>query len=151
MSDSPDEVRTHDWMRRCELLYDLRLSCLYHQKRSRFFDAWERASQAIAVLGSTAAISQILSGNPGSQLVAAAVVAVSSTVVLVFGTNQKARVHAELARDCSRLIAEIERSGEEPSHTDLDKWRATLSTLEADEPAALSSLVIELSATTVSR
>jgi hypothetical protein len=128
------------WDKRHSVIYRIELSVLYHQKRSRFFDALDKSAKAIAVIGGSAAFWKI--GGESNMMYVAALITVSSTFALVFGFSDKARRHSELSRDFIQLEAQIVGKGErEFTEADLAGWSAQLHSLEASEPAALSGLV----------
>lgn len=133
-------IDAQEWGERYKIVWNLRLSTLYHQKRERFFDKWDRGIKAFAVIGGAAAVSQLIA-NPNAKLWIAAAVSVVSTVSLVFGLSQLARRHADFARDYCKLLAKVEEAGAYPGTAALDKFRSELLALEATEPATLSALV----------
>lgn len=136
----PDARKTAIWGERWELIYALRISGLYHQKRERFFDTWDKVSKAVAVIGGAAAVSQLVS-DPENKAWTAAVVSILSTFSLVFGFAQKSRRHGELARDFLKLLARLEEAGPYPEFEKLDKFKSERVALEASEPAAMNALV----------
>lgn len=137
---SEQDPRASIWNERWGFMYRLRVSALYHQRRERFFDNWDKVAKAVAVIGGAAAVSQLIS-DPTTKLWAAAAVSVLSTISLVFGFSQKARRHSELARDFMRLLARIEEAGPYPPAEKMDKFAAEFASLEASEPASMSALV----------
>lgn len=143
MSEPAEAFEQHQWERRHALVYRLQLSALYHQKQSRWYDWCHKITQAISVLGSAAAIAHLLAKHVDAQLCASAIVAVVSTLALVFGWTQKSRLHHEMARDYRRLLADVERAGEVPDERQIDRWTADCTTLESQEPATLAMLVLE--------
>lgn len=135
-----DAEQTYLWQRRYDIQYDVELTALYHRKRERFLDVWDKSIKAVAILGSSAAISTLL--PPVGVQIAGATVAVSTTLSLVFGLSEKARRHSDLAAQFIALDAEIagkgERDFEEP---DLNHWEGRKREIEASEPPALGGLV----------
>ena len=88
------------------LLWNIRLSALYHLKRERFLDGADKAAKVVSALGGAAAFSQIKSSGEWGLLITG-FIALVSTLTLAYGTAAKARKHAELARDFRRLEADI--------------------------------------------
>lgn len=112
----------------------------YHQKRERFLDGIDRFSQFVGVLGGAAAFSLFLE-NTCFAWVPGAVVAVVSALALCYAPGGKARRHGELARDFSRLHAEIVRAGNPLSEERNCHFNAEVLVIQATEPAALRALV----------
>ncbi|MBI5334719.1 MAG: hypothetical protein HZB72_09085 [Burkholderiales bacterium] len=145
-ADAPSEaLRAHLHDKRHQLQYRLELSALYHQKRARFFDLVDKLSTFIAVAGSTSAVAVVMGAGENSWVYVcfSAVVALVSTVTLVFAPSTKARDHYSLGRDYRHLIAELHAEGDYPRAEVLDQLGAKCAQLEAEEPAALNGLVVE--------
>lgn len=129
------------WARRHEVLYQVRLSALYHRKRERFLSFWDRAITAIAIIGGSAAFGGV--GGPDLARYAAAGIAITSTFGLVFALAERARLHSEMARQFINLEARIRRQGERTfTEEQVADWRAEVTELEASEPPALGALVL---------
>ncbi len=136
-----DEEHKYLWGKRHQILQRVELSVLYHQKRERFFEAWDKLTKAIAVIGGSAALANI-AGEIGIK-VAAGFIAITSTAALVFGFSDRSKRHAELARNFRQLEAEIIARGERDFiEDDLKAWDAKERMIETTEPPALSALVI---------
>jgi hypothetical protein len=124
------------------LLWNIRISALYHLKRERFLDGADKVSKAVSALGGAAAFSQLKS-NPDFGLWVVGFITLASTLSLVYGTSTKARKHAELARDFKRLEADVLAVGDIISASDLAKFESKRVSLEASEPASLGALVTQ--------
>lgn len=124
------------------LLWNIRLSALYHLKRERFLDGADKASKAVSALGGAAAFSQI-KASPDIGLWVVGFITLVSTLSLVYSTSAKARKHGELARDFQRLEADILSLGDAISAADIAKFDAKRVSLSASEPAALGALVTQ--------
>jgi len=130
------------WPRRESVLYRVQLSTLYHRKRERFLAFLDRAVSAIAIVGGSAAFANL--GGPGYAKLAAAVIALTSTIGLVFGLGERARRHSELARQFLDLEAQMILAGERDfSEADVNRWDATVRAIEASEPPTLGALVVQ--------
>ncbi len=130
MSEDTDDYL---WKKRYEALYRAQLSVLYHRKRERFFAFWDRAVTAVAIVGGSAAFAGL--GGPDLVRWAAAVVAVTSTMGLVYGLAERARRHGDLARqflselpalgllvlDCQNELAQAR--GEHGAILPLTRWQ----------------------------
>ena len=129
------------WGKRHALLERIALSVLYHQKRERFFDVWDKLTKGVAIVGGSAALARV-AGDTGLT-VAATLITVTSTAALVLGFADRSKRHAELARNFRSLEAEIAERGErEYTEKDLSRWEAKQRTIETSEPPALGVLVV---------
>lgn len=124
------------------VLWNIRLSALYHLKRERFLDGADKASKAVSALGGAAAFSQ-LKANPELGLWVVGFITLVSTLSLVYSTSSKARKHAELARDFRRLEADILGLGDAITAPEIAKFEAKRVSLESSEPASLGALVTQ--------
>ncbi len=132
----------HDylWNKRWMLIDRIELSICYHRERERFLSTASRWITAVAIIGGSAAFA----GVAGHDLLrwGGLVVAVTSTLSLVFGLPERARLHGELAGRFSALLAQISARGERDySEEDLAAWEAELHRIEVDEPPQLAALV----------
>lgn len=129
--------------RRHEVSYRLRLSVRYHQRRTRFFDLWDKWTKAMIVLVGTSAFASIVHQQSDTNFAAwlTAFVAVIGTLSLVFSFSERARVHADMARRYGELEAEIARlpSTQEKALTEIGR---RLRLIESTEPATLGALVV---------
>lgn len=135
-----DADSSYCWEQRHAVLYRVELSALYHQKRERFFEACDKLAKAVAVIGGSAALAKI-GGADAMQYIAAAIT-ITSTFSLVFGLSDRARRHADLARNFRVLESEIIAKGERDfTEEDISAWAAKERMLETTEPPALGNLV----------
>lgn len=135
-----DERLDYLWLQRSGLVHRVWLSSLYHSKRERFYDNADKAAKAFAAIGGAAAVASLLA-DPDTRLFSAAAVSVVSTLSLVFSPAQKARKHAELARDFKKLWAKIEELGPYLTDKEVASFNAQILLLESSEPASMSALV----------
>ena len=127
------------WTKRYEALYRAELSSLYHRKRERFFENFDRIAKVIAIIGGSVAFANV--GGPELVRWSAAVITLTSTVALVFGLGERARRHAELASEFARVQSDIVAHGERDfSEEDIRRWDERTRLLEAKEPATLGAL-----------
>lgn len=129
------------WSTRADLLFRVRLSTLYHQKRERFFELLDKCVKAVSVIGGSAALSRLT--TPNVLLAIAATITATSTLALVFSFSERSKRHAELARTFRNLEGEIVAAGERDyKESDLSEWTAKERSLESSEPPALGMLVV---------
>ncbi|MBI5658074.1 MAG: hypothetical protein HZC43_00655 [Nitrosomonadales bacterium] len=123
------------------MLYRTELSTLYHQKRERFFSVCDKLGSAVGVIGGSAALASL--SNPALLAWIALVITVVSAAALVFGFSDRARRHADLAKDFRQLEATIVGWGERDfNEQDISSWDANTRMLESAEPPALGALVV---------
>lgn len=128
------------WGKRHAVMYRVELSALYHQKRERFFDLMDRLAKVVSMVGGSAALYKI--ADERALAVIAAAITIAAALSLVMGFSEKARRHAELARNFKQIQADMLRRGERDfTETDVSDWAARIAVLEASEPPALGVLV----------
>lgn len=91
-------------------LYRSQLSAQYHRRRERFYDWLHRASLAVALFSGSTAFAA--AAHPMIVQMASTAVALATTVALVFGFSDKARLHAQLAEQFKRIEADVYRAGD---------------------------------------
>ncbi|CAG35902.1 hypothetical protein [Desulfotalea psychrophila] len=122
------------------LLFSVRRSVRYHNRRRGFFDRVSKLSDAFtAIFGSSTIIALISSENTAwIPLILASLTAIFSVLDLVFETKGKARSHHDFARD----FISLEKKLIDPKlHSDqlLGVMRERLE-IEAEEPPVLQVL-----------
>ncbi len=135
-NDTNDRHLDSKW----DLLWRIRLSALYHQKRERFLDGLDRLCKAATAIAGGAAFAH-LKEDPTFGLWVTGGIAIVSTLSLVYGFSGKARKHAQLARDFKRLESEVVAESTNLSDEKLAGFESRLVSLEASEPPALGALV----------
>lgn len=129
------------WDKRHAVLYRTELSTLYHQKRERFFSVCDKLGNAVGVIGGSAALASL--SNPELLAWIALAITVVSSIALVFGFSDRARRHADLAKDFRQLESAIVGRGERDfTEQDVSAWDASTRMLESTEPPALGALVV---------
>jgi len=123
-----------------ELLFCVRRSVRYHVRRRKFFERFNLAVQALAVIFGSATIYAVL-GQLGEAwaIGAAAVVTVTSAVNLVVDTPRLARLHYDLARRFIELEREIVGADAQDGAA-LRRWQAQRLEIETEEPPVLHVL-----------
>lgn len=83
-----------------ELLFDVRRSVRYHERRRRFFEIWNSITVGAAAVGGSSAVATILSEPNWAWLPIALAGAVSAlgAIDLVVGTAWRAGQHGDLSR-----------------------------------------------------
>lgn len=129
------------WDKRHAVLQRIELSTLYHQKRERFFSVCDKLGNALGVIGGSAALASL--SNPALLAWIALAITMVSSIALVFGFSDRARRHADLAKDFRLLEATVVRCGERDFiEQDISSWDASARMLESTEPPALGALVV---------
>lgn len=123
-----------------DLLFGVRRSVRYHNRRRMFFDRLNTLSQALSVIFGSATMYAVLTDlGRGYAVTAAALVTAFSTINLVVGSTAMARLHHDLAR---RFIA-LEKSMvmvPRPGEADISSWTQARLDIEMDEPPPLRVL-----------
>lgn len=120
-----------------EILFGVRRSVRYHNRRRALFDGLVIVTNTVAVIFSSAAMWVFWSKtDPLYGVYAAMLVTVFSAINLVVSASQRARLHADLARRFFTLEREIVLAAEETEEF-RRTWMAKRLEIEAEEPAIL--------------
>jgi len=133
----------HLWQRRHRLIYKARLSVLYHLKRSRFFDGFDKFAAIATALSATSAVVTLLQSHDTANQALALATAGLSLVPIIYNPAQHARHHAELVGRYRAVLAQMERAGEQWTEGQCNEFGAAIVEIEATEPAPLGALVAE--------
>lgn len=135
MDDDLDK-KSHD------LLFGIRRSVRYHNRRRLFFDRFHKITVSLSLIFGSVTVSIALSQVARPVVsVFAALVAVFAAIDLVFDAPQFARIHNDLARrfiDLEREMVVLPSLSEE----DIRNFTARRLEIEADEPPVLRVLNI---------
>lgn len=117
------------------LLFGVRRSVRYHNRRRRFFEGRNRFTNALSViLGSTVVATTLANLTENCLLIIiSSFVAVAAIVDLIGATIVMARLHADLARKFIELEQQLVLM-KEPTEDELREARAVRLRIEADEP-----------------
>jgi len=127
--------------RQHNLLFGIRRSIRYHNRRCKFFDGFNLFVNAVNILfGSAVVVSVLSSMNKTLSLSIALSVTAFTTLNLLFNTSIKARLHSDLARRFIELEKKLVVAGEDIKTEDLNKFIAERLDIEADEPPVLRVL-----------
>ncbi len=126
---------------RHSLMFDVRRSVRYHNRRRAFFDRWGLITNATTIFFGSATILTILqdSGLKWLAVTSAALVTLFSTVDLVVGTTRAGRLHSDLSRRFIDLEREMTQAGAYDEATQR-LFTARRLEIEADEPPILRVL-----------
>ncbi|VVE41655.1 hypothetical protein PCO31111_04207 [Pandoraea communis] len=121
------------------LLFDIRRSIRYHNRRRAFFDRLDQSTNMLSVIFGSAAVYGVLEQQyKAVALVAAGAVTVLSAINLVVGSSQRARTHADLARQFIAL--EKRMVGAVPTEALILEMQSERLSIEAEEPPVLHVL-----------
>jgi len=120
------------------MLFSVRRSVRYHQRRRAFFDRLDQFSNMLSVIFGSAAIYGILEKDyQAVALTASALVTVLASINLVVGSARRAREHS----DFSRRYVELEkRMIGQPDEKVLHQITTERLSIEAEEPPVLHVL-----------
>ena len=126
-----------------DLLFGVRRSIRYHSRRRQFYDRVHTIAATLTALSGSATIASVLGsfGQPWTILFAV-IVAVSSAIDLVFGTDRASRMHDDLARKFLDLEKSIIITGNTKHITEeiLAEFTARRLDIEMNEPPVLKVL-----------
>ncbi len=135
---TPDDILDE----RHRLMFSARLSVIYHRRRERFFEILDRLVKCVSLVGGSAVIAKIASGDALTLLGIGIVL--SSTVALVFQFSSRATLHSGLAKDWGGLEKDIVSVPASAMCEDaLAKYEARAVALDAVEPRYLRALVAD--------
>src|SRR5438876_1607265 len=123
------------------LLFAVRRSIRYHNRRRRFFDGFDKAVKVLGVIGGSAAWAATIGKHQTITMWFAAVVAIGSAISLVIGPSQAARLHEALAKRFAKLEHEMQRTPD-PTPDQLNEFVAERLMIESEEPPPLRVLDI---------
>lgn len=126
---------------RHSLMFDVRRSVRYHNRRRSFFDRWGLITNAMTIFFGSAIILTTLQDNGLKWLAigSAVLIALFSTVDMVVGTAKAGRLHSDLSRRFNELEREMTQAGDY-DETSLRLFTAKRLKIEADEPPILRVL-----------
>jgi hypothetical protein len=117
------------------MLFGIRRSIRYHQRRRAFFDRWDQIGNVVSLIFGSAAIYGVLDKDYHLlALVASALVTICSSVNLVYGSAQRARLHHDLSREFIALERQMVGAPTEDVYQRVAEGRLDI---EADEPPVL--------------
>lgn len=131
-----DSELTDEWH---ALLFDVRRSVRYHNRRRAFYDRLDQISNMLSVmLGSTAIYGVLEQSWKTIALVALGLVTGLSAINLVLASSQRARLHFDLVRRFVELEKMMVKAV--PSKESLSEFTEARLTIEMDEPPVLRVL-----------
>ncbi len=123
-----------------DLLFGVRRSVRYHNRRRAFFDRLHIVTSTVSVVFGSATVFILFSNlNPLFAAIAATIVTMFSAIDLVIGTATRARLHSDLSRRFIGLEKEIISAGN-LNKKEVDSFTAQRLEMEADEPPVLRVL-----------
>ena len=127
------DERTYD------LLFAVRRSVRYHDRRRRFYEIWNTITVAGAAIGGSAAVTTVLADSTVASALTAAAVALLSATDLAVGTTRCANRHGDFARQFISLEREFAhgRDLDDDEYPELVRRRLEI---EASEPTTLRLL-----------
>ncbi|WGZ31884.1 hypothetical protein O4444_10420 [Xylella fastidiosa subsp. pauca] len=138
MDANNTELHTKRW----ELLWGVQKSQRYHSCRMAFFDRCDKLNSVIGLLSGSAVIASLGQYAPQWMALAGAVtVTIATSINLVAGTAQMARIHSDLRRRFSQLESDIVNHPD-ATREQISAWTAQRLEIESDEPPIFVALDI---------
>jgi hypothetical protein len=124
-----------------DLLFGVRRSIRYHNRRIRWYDNLRKFSTFMTALSGSATIVVVLNQelNHLWAIIFSSLVAIFSLADLVMNTTGQARLHNDLARSFFNLEKEI-ITADDTSEAAIKRWIAKRLDIEANEPPPLRVL-----------
>lgn len=131
------EILENNWE---GLLFDIRRSVRYHNRRRAFYDRLDQFTNVISLIfGSTAIYSTLADISNIWAVLSGAVVTIFSAINLVVGSSQRSRSHFDFAKSFveleTKMIAIVA-----PTEQQLREITAQRLSIEKDEPPVLRVL-----------
>lgn len=124
-----------------DLIFGIRRSIRYHNKRRMFFDRLNKINLFLSAISATAVVATVIGGAPKYvQVIFSGLVVIFSTLDLVVGSPQMARLHSDLYRLFVELEREMVLAGENLSDDQLSLFAAKRLEIEAKEPSVMTAL-----------
>ena len=126
-----------------DLLFSIRRSVRYHQRRRRFYENWNSITVASAAIGSSAAAAAFAVGVGWSAfpVIISGLVAFLSAFDLAIGTARSGDLHAELARKFNSLEQRFAH-GKNLDDSEVEQITKGRLEIETNEPTTLRLLDI---------
>lgn len=122
-----------------DLLFGIRRSVRYHNRRRAFYDRLDQISNMLTVmLGSTAIYGVLQQSLKTLTLIAVGLATGLSAINLVLASSQRARLHFDLARQFIALEKSLVKTT--PSEEKLTEFTDARLTIEMEEPPILRVL-----------
>lgn len=119
-----------------ELLFGVRRSIRYHNRRREFFETFNTSITALSLIASSATVYGVLQSQ-NLAMIAGATVTILTAINLVIGSAKRAGLHHDLSR---RFLTLEKKMLIEPDAELLKSWFAERLDIEADEPPVLRVL-----------
>lgn len=137
----------HNNKSRHDLLFSVRRSIRYHDRRLNFYEVMHRLVLLSALILSSASIAAFAAEfaahwSQWVKLLPPALVSILTGADLVIGTTSKARLHDHLKRRFIDLECQIEQAGNEYDESTVAEWTNSRLRIEAEEPPILRVLDI---------
>lgn len=116
------------------MLFGIRRSVRYHERRKRFYELWSTTTTTLALLFGSATFFSMINDRKELQTLAAALVTLTASLDLVIGFSRKACLHEELKK---RFISLEMKAAAGATINDLQMERLAI---EAEEPPVMKAL-----------
>lgn len=127
------------WGKYSDLLWDVRRSRRYHDRREQFLLRTARTGTWLSLVGSSATVFAVIGGTWGATLAGLATMAISAFNLAV-GAGDAARKHNDLRRRFIALEVEMVRADQDDLPAVVRDWAAEYLKIESDEPPIMGNL-----------
>jgi hypothetical protein len=134
----------NQWMRQPDMLFVVRRSVRYHNKRKRFFERMRRMLNFVTMALGVATLGILLAKvDTGWAISTAAAVSFFAMIDLLLNTSEGARLHADLSRRYLDLEADLVKAGEHPGEEQARDFSAQRLRIASEEPPMMRVLDCE--------
>lgn len=124
-----------------DLLFSIRRSVRYHNRRRSFFDRWHHAMTVLSFIGGSGVFFTLLKElGDIYPLMLSAIIVVASAIDLIFNFTAKARAHHDYARKYFEIEKDMIRHGKDFDDNLIRDWTVRRLDIEAEEPPVLHVL-----------
>jgi hypothetical protein len=121
------------------LLFEVRRSIRYHSKRANFFSFLNKLFMAVSIIAGSSVVAMAINGDKIFSMALGIIVAVMSTISLVFGYSSNEQLHNELKRKFIKLEKSMVKC-ENPDNKILGEKNAKRLSIETNEIEIIESL-----------
>ena len=135
-----DEAKEKRNAERHKLLFGVKKSVRYHARRRQFFDRLGKSITIFTVVGGVGTVTTLLAGVPTLTLIYGAVAGIFSTIDLVVGCAESARLHSDLSREFIQLERKMVKAGDDLTDAQIASFTCRRLEIEEKEPTILRVL-----------
>ena len=126
--------------RHADVLHNVRTGARYHMRRQAFFEKWHRFTGLVSLVLSSAAVWAFIGPHSKYATGLADFIAITQAIDLMFETQKRSNLHAELRRRYVALEPALAESQELSEECYADR-KGKIAMIELDEPPIKDTLI----------